>query len=154
MAISFPSILKYALAMAALHTCPSLDMPLYDAERNHLWYLQNDQFVSWFESQTWQVEVKLGLFEDGQYFLHLHVLSGVALRLMDEAVWANTCCNNMPVHITLGWPLIKSENENEMALAKNEFERQLALTVKGENKLTVKTGCGIAAPTPTCLRDH
>ena len=55
--------------MAAAHTCPPLGMPLYDVERDHLCQLQNDRFVSWFESQTWQVEVELGLFEDGQYFL-------------------------------------------------------------------------------------
>ena len=137
--------------MATAHTCPPLDMPDYDKECDHLWHLQDNGFVSWFESQTWQVEVKLGLFEDGKYFLHLHVLSGVALRLMDEAVWANTCCANMPIHITLGWPLIKSENENEMTL---EFEQQLTLAVKGEHTLTVKNGRGIAAPAPTCLRDH
>ena len=137
--------------MATAHTCPPLDMPDYDKERYHLWHLQDNGFVSWFESQTWQVEVKLGLFEDGNYFLHLHVLSGVALRLMGEAVWANTCCANMPIHITLGRPLIKSENENEMTL---EFEQQLTLAVKGEHTLTVKHGRGIAAPAPTCLRDH
>ena len=125
--------------MAAAHTCPPLSMPPYDVERDHLLQLQDDGFVSWFESQTWQGEVKLGLFEDGKYFLHLHVLSGVALRLMDEAVWANTCCANMPIHITLGWPLTKSENENEMTL---EFEQQLTLAVKGEHTLTVKMVVG------------
>ena len=118
--------------MAIVYTCPSFDMPDYDKESDFLWRLQDNSFVTWFETQTWQIKIELGLFPDGKYFLHLHVLSGVALRLMDEEVWANTCCQGMPVHITLGWPL----TFNDMTVS--EFEQQLALAVEGVHTLTVK----------------
>ena len=111
--------------MAAAHTCLPFGMPLYDVERYHLLEFQNDQFVSWFESQTWLVKVERALFEDGQYFLHLHVLNGVALRLMDESIWPITCCEDMPIHNTLGFPREPVD------------ENQSALMVKGEHTLTV-----------------
>ena len=118
--------------MAIAYACPAGDMPDYDKECDFLWQLQDNSFVEWIEAQTWVVEIALGIFPDGKYFLHVKVLSGVALRLMDEDVWANTCCAGMPVHATLGWPL----TFNDMSVS--EFEQQLALAVNGVHTLTLK----------------
>ena len=113
--------------MTTSHTCPPGAMPCYELERDYLLNLQTDEFVEHFEAQSWLVAVDLGVFEDGQYFLRLRVLTGVVpLRLMSEEIWAGSCCAGMPVHITLGqprWPL---------------DEVWLASMVKGEYKLELK----------------
>ena len=83
--------------MAIAYTAPLGAMPDFEKERHHLWQLQDNSFVEWFEAQTWEVETELGIFPDGKYFVHLHVLSGVALRLMDEELWSGTCCEGAPV---------------------------------------------------------
>ena len=88
--------------MAAPYTCPPLRMPDYYAEREYLYNLQTDEFVEQLEAQSWAVSVDLGIFEDGKYFLRLIEPTGT-LRLMKHEIWDNTCCEGMPLHITLGY---------------------------------------------------
>ena len=49
--------------MAIAYICPPGDMPDCDKEYDFLWHVQDNSWVSWFETQTWQVEVKLGIFQ-------------------------------------------------------------------------------------------
>ena len=81
--------------MAIRYVCPPLPMPCNDQEQEHLWYLQTPEFVQFFETQSWNVMIDLGIFGDGKYFLRLEVLEGaIPLRL--------SCYEGMPLHITLG----------------------------------------------------
>ena len=54
--------------MAIAYTAPPGVMPDFDKERHHLWQLQEDSYVEWFEAQTWEVEIELGIFQMASTF--------------------------------------------------------------------------------------